>query len=220
MFFWAILLWLLQLTRVVSMNATTLYVFAYSWTPGFCAGQVYPGCAEPLPYWKTNFTIHGLWPQYATSGYPSSCTTEPFNPSIADEVGLDTMITRWPDVKYDVNNPEYDSFWEHEWTKHGTCSGLSQYEYFNAAVTLTNVLLTPEIIHDSIGQNVNAEMLRDAIAPAQMVSLQCSHQSLVGVYTCWQQTNNQPVKLTVCPADVIKEDTCKSSDVVYIQGLE
>lgn len=219
MFFWAILLWLSQLMRVDSMNASTLYVFAYSWTPGFCAGQKYPGCAEPLPYWKTNFTIHGLWPQYATSGYPASCTVEPFNPSIVDEVGLDTMITRWPDVKYDANNPEYDSFWEHEWTKHGTCSGLSQYEYFSAAIALTNVLLTPEIIHDSVGQNVNAGMLRAAIAPAQMVSLQCSHQSLVGVYTCWQQTNNQPVKLTICPADVIKEDTCSSSGDVYIEGL-
>lgn len=219
MFIFTIFLLLSQIMWVKSMNDSTLYVFAYSWTPGFCKGQVYPGCTEPLPYWKSNFTIHGLWPQYVTSGYPSSCTTEPYNSTIVDEVGLDTMIERWPDVKYDVNNPEYDSFWEHEWTKHGTCSGLSQYEYFTATLGLTNMLLTPELIHDSIGQTVDANMLRNAIAPAQMVSLLCSQQSFVGVYTCWQQTNNQPVKLVECPVDVINEDTCKSSDYIFIPSL-
>ena len=143
MFLWLLVLWFSQLACIIAMNSSTIYVFAYSWTPGFCIGQTYPGCSSPLDYWKNNFTIHGLWPQYDTTGYPSSCTNEPFNPSIPNEVGLDTMVMRWPDVKYDVNNPNYDSFWEHEWTKHGTCSGLSQYDYFAAAIALTSVLMTP-----------------------------------------------------------------------------
>ncbi len=219
MFLWLFLLWFSQLVCIIAMNSSTIYVFAYSWTPGFCIGQTYPGCASPLEYWKNNFTIHGLWPQYDTTGYPSSCTTEPFNPSIPDEVGLDTMVTRWPDVKYDVNNPEYDSFWEHEWTKHGTCSGLSQYDYFAAAIALTSVLMTPDLINESIGTNVNADLLRKSIAPVESVSLQCNHQQLVGIYTCWQQTDNMPANLVTCPADVLQEDTCKSSDEVYIPGL-
>ena len=219
MFLWLLVLWFSQLACIIAMNSSTIYVFAYSWTPGFCIGQTYPGCSSPLDYWKNNFTIHGLWPQYDTTGYPSSCTNEPFNPSIPNEVGLDTMVMRWPDVKYDVNNPNYDSFWEHEWTKHGTCSGLSQYDYFAAAIALTSVLITPDLINESIGTNVNADLLRKSIAPVESVSLQCNHQQLVGIYTCWQQTDNMPANLVECPADVLQEDTCKSTDEVYIPGL-
>ena len=36
--------------------------------------------------------------------------------------------------------PSTDSqnFWNHEWTKHGTCSGLTQHQYFQSAVDLYN----------------------------------------------------------------------------------
>ena len=94
-----------QISMVAQSTPSTMYVFAYSWTPGFCNGQTYPGCENSLNYWKQNFTIHGLWPQYITSGYPSTCTTEPFDPNIPINIGLDYMIERWPDVQYDVNTP-------------------------------------------------------------------------------------------------------------------
>ncbi len=31
-----------------------------------------------------------------------------------------------------------ESFWNHEWTTHGTCSGFSQHAYFKAALNLYN----------------------------------------------------------------------------------
>lgn len=216
--FLLILLFLSQLCIFVQSTAPTMYVFAYSWTPGFCSGQSYPGCKTPLNYWKQNFTIHGLWPQYVTTGYPSTCTTEPFNSSIPTDIGFDYMIDRWPDVQYDINDPAYDSFWEHEWTKHGTCSGLSQHDYFTTALSLTNIVITPDILHNSIGSNVSTDTLRTSIADPSSVSLQCHNQMLVGMYTCWQQVDNIPSKLVACPTDVIHEDTC-TSQYVYIPSL-
>jgi ribonuclease T2 len=218
MFLWLMMLLFTQLSVVAQSTSSTMYVFAYSWTPGFCNGQSYPGCENSLNYWKQNFTIHGLWPQYITSGYPSTCTTEPFDPNIPIDIGLDYMIERWPDVQYAVNTTKYDSFWEHEWTKHGTCSGLSQHDYFTTALSMTNLLITPEIIHNSIGSNVSSELLRTSIAVPSAVSLQCHNQMLVGMYTCWQQVDNIPSKLVTCPTDVIHEDTCTSL-YVYIPGL-
>ena len=71
-----------------------IYVFAYSWKPGYCytTNPEYPGCLEPKEYWKYNLTIHGLWPQYNTSGYPSYCSNEPFDENIPYEIGWDKIM--------------------------------------------------------------------------------------------------------------------------------
>jgi ribonuclease T2 len=205
--------------NVYGQSQPQIYVYAYSWTPGFCHDQKYPGCSQPLPYWTTNFTIHGLWPQYATSGYPASCTTEAFDMSIPQEIGMNKMIQYWPDVQYDVNSQSYDSFWQHEWSKHGTCSGLSQIDYFNQALDLTNRIPTPTALYKSIGHNMSASALRLGFGGANYVALQCTNQILNGAYTCWQQTNNIPSLQIVCPASVVKEDTCISSDEIIILSL-
>jgi ribonuclease I len=105
--------------RLAASSNSTLYVLAYSWEAEFCYGQSYPGCANPQSYWKTDFTLHGLWPQYATGGYPQYCTTEPFDPAIPNEIGYSTMTEYWPNVQQAEGTSEYDDFWDHEWTKHG-----------------------------------------------------------------------------------------------------
>jgi ribonuclease I len=50
------------------------------------------------------------------------------------------MTTYFPDMNYAETSPDYDSFWQHEWDKHGTCvavqAGLSQNEYFEKALEL------------------------------------------------------------------------------------
>ena len=113
----------LQQTNVT--QAMDMYVFAYSWQPEFCYGKTgYYGCSNPLPSWSTNFTLHGLWPQYSSGGYPSYCTTEPFDPSVPDKVGWTDMTTYWPNAQYATTDPKYDDFWEHEWTKHGYAISL------------------------------------------------------------------------------------------------
>ena len=166
-----------------------------------------------------SFSIHGLWPQYTTSGYPSSCTNEEFDMNAIKNIGMDNMIQKWPDVQYSLNNTLYDSFWIHEWSKHGTCSGLSQYDYFNEALKLTNHVITPDFLQNAIGTGVSVDALRNSISKPLTISLQCKNQNLVGVYTCWDQHDNKPTILINCPTDVLAEDTCNNDENMYIPGL-
>jgi ribonuclease T2 len=61
------------------------------------------------------FVLHGLWPQYEKGGWPQNCSTERVNDGI-----VDAMLTIMPSPK----------LVQHEWEKHGTCSGLSAHDYF------------------------------------------------------------------------------------------
>jgi ribonuclease T2 len=190
-----------------------MYVFAYSWQPEFCYNQPsYTGCATPKDYWKKYFTLHGLWPQYSAGGYPQSCTTEAFNTSIPNAVGYNDMITYWPNVKVAESDPTYDSFWEHEWSKHGTCSGLSQYDYFSKTLSLIKSFGTPASVTNAVGSTLSASTLRNNFGGSSYASLQCNAGSyLVGVYTCWNQNNGTPTTQRACPSDVLKEDTCTAT---------
>jgi len=191
-----------------------MYVLAYSWEAEFCYGTTYPGCSVPEDYWKTDFTVHGLWPQYTTSGYPQDCTTEAFDPKAPEAVGMDTMIEYWPNVQEEEGSADYDSFWEHEWTKHGTCSGLDQTTYFNSTINLIRLFGTPSVVSSNVGGTVSASSIRDALGGADHAALQCNGgKYLSGVFTCWSQVNGIPGTQQVCPTDVQGEDTCTSSDV-------
>ena len=212
------LLYFLPLIISTAIATDLIYVFAYSWTPGFCLDTNYVGCSNPQEYWKTHFTIHGLWPQYATDGYPSYCSTEPFDSTVPSTIGFDTMTEYWPDVKYSETSSDYDSFWEHEWSKHGTCSQLSQINYFQDAIDLAETLDTPIYVSENIGKNISASTLRDEFGGNQYISLQCNDYVLVGAYTCWSQTNGVPSSQIVCPTSVQKEDTCHD-EYVFIETL-
>lgn len=195
----------------------TMYVFAYSWTPGFCNTQSNdPGCESPEAYWGSHFTVHGLWPQYTTTGYPADCTTEPFDPKSPEAVGITNMEKYWPNVQAAEGSSDYDDFWTHEWTKHGTCSGLKQTDYFNTTMSLAMTFGTPSIFTDNVGKSVPANDLRSALGGATKASLICSNGQLTGAYTCWSQVNGYPTVQATCPSSVQSEDTCTSSSVLVV----
>jgi ribonuclease T2 len=126
------------------------------------------------------------------------------------------MITYYPDVKYEETDPDYDSFWEHEWDKHGTCSGLSQYDYFQQAILLAETFTTPEVLHKYINtiNSFAASDLRNAFGGSTYTALQCSNTNiLTGVYTCW---SHSPVLQIECPKSVQSEDTCSADKLTII----
>ena len=101
------------------------YAVALSWSPAFCATHDDPNqCA---PGRQAGFVLHGLWPQYER-GYPQSCSRERLS-------GAD--IARYA--------PLYPSpkLIGHEWSKHGTCSGLAPAAYFELSSKLRAQLQIP-----------------------------------------------------------------------------
>jgi ribonuclease T2 len=106
------------------------YVLALSWSPSFCTGEVgQTDRQQCAPGRRFAFVIHGLWPQYV-KGWPEYCAT---NESWIPQKLIDGMMDVMPSKKLII----------HEWKKHGTCSGLSQTEYFNSARRIFGELKIP-----------------------------------------------------------------------------
>eukprot|EP01038_Epipyxis_sp_PR26KG_P013318 gene13318-17842_t len=75
-------------------------------------------------------SIHGLWPDPEATC--TSCTTEVFSESKLSSTTLANMKKYWPTCQSGTN----DDFWSHEWSKHGTCTGMTQDTYFSKAISL------------------------------------------------------------------------------------
>lgn len=93
------------------------YVLSLSWSPSYCEaeGEQANGqqCRAGRPY---AFVVHGLWPQFER-GYPSDCQAGNSDVSSATMRGLYDLMPSAGLIR-------------HEWRTHGTCSGLSQDDYF------------------------------------------------------------------------------------------
>lgn len=75
-------------------------------------------------------SIHGLWPDPESAC--EYCTDEVFNTSKLSSSTLAGMEKYWPTCESGSN----ESFWSHEWSKHGTCSGMTQDAYFSEGLSL------------------------------------------------------------------------------------
>ena len=82
---------------------------------------------------NSNYTIHGLWIDYYRGGYPQNC-------NLSNKFYLNQLEP----IKKDLNSYWYscsdnsESFWKHEWLKHGTCfyPKLNVFNYFNKTLNL------------------------------------------------------------------------------------
>lgn len=95
------------------------YLLTLSWAPDFCAAP--GGNKDPLECGtgrKLGFVVHGLWPQGNTGRGPENCGS--VSPVSAAIVNL--MLNYMPGR----------SLIQHEWTTHGSCSGLAAADYFAA----------------------------------------------------------------------------------------
>ena len=90
------------------------YLLSLSWSPAFCLESPgSPECQGPRHY---GLIVHGLWPQLDDGSRIEHCAMqERMDPRVADGM-LDLMP---------VTGLIY-----HEWSAHGSCSGLKAEDYF------------------------------------------------------------------------------------------
>ena len=118
----------------VSDGDFDFYLLTLSWSPTHCSSDEGAGrdddlqCRSGRPY---GFVLHGLWPQNER-GYPESCpSNEPRR--VSGDV-----------LKEALKLSPSESLVQHEWEKHGTCSGLAQADYYAAAALALDSVRVPK----------------------------------------------------------------------------
>jgi ribonuclease T2 len=101
------------------------YAVALSWSPSYCATRNDPHqCGNGR---KLGFVLHGLWPQHE-AGYPQNCSTEKLPPQVRSK-----YVSLFPSPR----------LIGHEWSRHGTCSGLDPAAYFALSGKLRDQVAIP-----------------------------------------------------------------------------
>jgi len=92
------------------------FLLSLSWSPSYCLVHDDDRAQCSKGY---GFVLHGLWPQNAEGGYPENCARDATLSSAAQSRGAGL----YPSPR----------LMQHEWQRHGTCSGLDALGYFDTA---------------------------------------------------------------------------------------
>lgn len=177
------------------------YLLSLSWSPEYCAGSAggrdSGQCGEGRRF---GFVVHGLWPQFER-GWPEDCGG---SQQVSQRI-LDHMLPLMPSPR----------LIEHEWSKHGTCSGLSQQDYFATLERAYGSVNIPRE-YQSPGRQVYAkpaDLLRNFAAanralPPEAFRVLCGGRYLSEVRVCL----TRDLKGRACSAGV--RDTCRADEII------
>jgi hypothetical protein len=88
---------------------------------------------------RFHLTIHGLWPNYKDGTWPQFCDSDrKFDVDKVSDLRHE-LQEQWPSVTDDDEWDSDETFWEHEWSKHGTCSRdvlPTEHSYFKHVLDL------------------------------------------------------------------------------------
>lgn len=157
------------------------YLLSLSWAPDFCA--LPSGNKDPRECGKgrkVGFIVHGLWPQGETTRGPERCGT-------ASPVGQDI-------VRVMLNYIPTEGLIQHEWTNHGTCSGLSAADYFAAvrkardSVKIPDDFMAPsQDMHLAPGQIASKFAAANPSFPKGSFRVSCQNGALQEVRVCFNK---------------------------------
>jgi ribonuclease T2 len=200
------------------------YLLALTWGPGFCAGKQSKSQCKTMPgsFAADHLTLHGLWPNYdvpepVKPEGPFFCAQYDVCKAKAHE--KDEICTPGLDVipksmrKYGPGYLTDDNFLaNHEWPKHGSCTGLPPCDYMTteikALLALPGDQGTPEILRHPVDGKVDPEALRAAFGTDKdAVVLSCSEDcTLVQVGICLGKEKGRPGAQMKCPESVTGSD--------------
>ena len=189
------------------------YVFSLQWAAAFCEGKPgLPECADRAPgrFSSNNLTIHGLWPDKAgdsshTYGY---CGVDP------KVQALDRAATwcRMPDLNLasgtmsrltEIMPGAASCLQNHEWYKHGSCSGFTPDEYYTRTADLVAFVSTTKFgrfLSANKGRTVAADDLLAAFegefgaGTRTLVALNCTKAGGADLLLDVRLTLSQPLR--------------------------
>ncbi|GMH27963.1 hypothetical protein Nepgr_029806 [Nepenthes gracilis] len=114
------------------------FALALQWPGTVCRGTrqccSYNACCRGSNA-PSEFTIHGLWPDYNDGSWPACCSHSRFDIKEISSL-LSALEKYWPSLSCgspSTCDGHKGTFWAHEWEKHGTCSYpviRNEYDYF------------------------------------------------------------------------------------------
>lgn len=181
------------------------YVLNLSWSPDYCAANSADDPQQCSIGKKLGFVLHGLWPQY-NRGYPSDCSP--------------VKLTAEVKAKFPNLYPN-SSLYDHEWGKHGTCSGLAPEQYLSLSKQLKESIAIPASYRapEKPVRVTTAQLKQDLVAANPTLSesslaVYCSGSGrfLQEVYVCFSP-NGKP---TACSKEIHNKaaSSCGNPDLL------
>jgi len=163
------------------------FTYAQSWPPGVCVAGIQDHHKCYIGPTVKSWTVHGLWPSVWKGEEPFFCNKSlifDFSQIASLQV---QMQAQWPNL---YNDTEPDSFWKHEWEKHGTCAltvgaTANEFKFFsqglalNAKYDIASMLAKGGIVPDP-NAKYNYKQFIDAIQSqtGQEPVLGCTYEKL------------------------------------------
>jgi ribonuclease T2 len=152
------------------------YLLSLSWAPNYCADHPTDRSSECRTGNHTAFVLHGLWPSANNGAQPMSC--KPASPVAASTVSH--MLEYFPNR----------GLIQHEWEKHGTCSGLSAQQYFSLAEQAYSAVQVPDryrsldrLLEINV-KDLEQDFAQANHAPPQAFRVSCHAGALVALEAC------------------------------------
>ncbi|KAI0391236.1 ribonuclease T2 [Xylariaceae sp. FL0594] len=195
---------------------------------------------DPVTGPDDSWTIHGLWPDNCDGSYDEGC-----DPSrdytdltaILQDSGKSDLVDYMKEY-WQSNNGSPESFWEHEWSTHGTCvstlepdcyasadyqEGQEAADYFQIVVDLFKTLDTYSALSDagitpSSSKTYTEAEIQDALTQVtgKEVVLSCSKGELYQVYYGFF-VNGPLGGADFVPADIVGQTSnCPKSGIKYL----
>lgn len=128
------------------------YVLSLSWSPSWCSENDPAGRSQQCDAQNDHgFIVHGLWPQNER-GYPEFCRAR--EPDRVPEALGRTLFDIMPSM----------GLIGHQWRKHGTCSGLSQRDYFTVLrAARERIVIPPSLQSVTTHRRTSATEIENAL---------------------------------------------------------